>query len=50
MKYAVNKKDLKEIGSPTLDIDNMDEASVCNSIPISNFKSNQLSKKKQEEE
>lgn len=45
MKYAVNKKDPAELGSPR--IDTMDEASVCNSIPISKFKSNQLSKKKQ---
>lgn len=48
MKYAVNKKDPAELGSPRLD--NMDEQSVCNSIPISKFKSNHLSKKKQAEE
>jgi hypothetical protein len=44
MKYAVNKKNPAELGSPRLD--NIDEQSVCNSIPISKFKSNHLSKKK----
>lgn len=47
MKYAVAKKnpaDLMSKDSPR--IDSMDEATVCNSIPISKFKSSHLSRKK----
>lgn len=47
MKYAVVKKnpaDLMAKDSPRLD--SMDEATVCNSIPISKFKSSHLSRKK----
>ena len=47
LKYTANitKKDPSEMTSPRLD--SMDEQSVCNSIPISKFQSNHLSKKKQ---
>jgi hypothetical protein len=48
LKYAANKKDpsdfaKQQVESPRLDC--MDEDSVTNSIPISKFKSNHLSKK-----
>lgn len=48
MKFAVNKKNPADLltkgDSPR--IDSMDEATVCNSIPISKFKSSHLSRKK----